>query len=86
MNIFPYFVYNVGNKNRLLHGYLAISCYNNYHFILFVFSEIKKNNGSGQNYKKAVNNRIKKKLLCEKLMKNYFNMKYNHKQEKRMKI
>lgn len=29
---------------------------------------------------------LKKKLSCEKLMKNYFNMKYNHKQEKRMKI
>ena len=27
-----------------------------------------------------------KKNLCEKLMKNYFNMKYNYKQEKRMKI
>ena len=48
--------------------------------------KLRKNNGSGQNYKKAVNNRIKKKLLCEKLMKNYFNMKYNYKQEKRMKI
>ena len=46
--------------------------------------KLRKNNGSGQNYKKAVN-RIKKNL-CEKLMKNYFNMKYNYKQEKRMKI
>lgn len=72
MNIFPYFIYNVGNKNRLLHGYLAISCYNNYHFILFVFSEIKKNNGSGQNYKKAVNNRIKKKTFMWKVNEELF--------------
>lgn len=40
----------------------------------------------GKITRRQLTTELKKKLLCEKLTKNSFNMKYNYKQEKRMKI